>query len=133
MCFWDAFWMGFGVISGLFWETFRCRNDAKKEKGRFVEMLVLPTEYQCFRGLLTSFGVPEREVNKNESQSRFKLRFVMVLAAFWKIFSTPQSLKHQCGCRVLVWRVLGGGFGKFRRLGHRFDTQAMKRNGSKSL
>ena len=33
--------MGFRVISGMFWETFRSQNDAKKEKGRFVEMLVL--------------------------------------------------------------------------------------------
>ena len=41
MCFRDAFWMGFGVRSGLFLETFRCQNDAQKEKGRFVEILVL--------------------------------------------------------------------------------------------
>ena len=74
--------MGFGVISGLFWETFECQNDVQKEKGRFVEMVVLPKEYQCFRRLWTSFGVPEREVNKDEFQYRFKLRFVMVLAAF---------------------------------------------------
>ena len=33
MCFRDSFWMGFGVISGLFWETFKCQNDAQKEKG----------------------------------------------------------------------------------------------------
>ena len=78
--------MSFGMFSGPFWETFRCQNDEQKEKGRFVEMLVLLKEYQGFRGLWTSFGVAEREVNKDEFQSRFKLRFVMVLAAFWESF-----------------------------------------------
>ena len=133
MCFRSVFLMGFSLLLGLFWVTFCYQKDYQKEKGRFVEMLVLLKEYQCFRRLWTSIGVPEREVNKDEFQSRFKLRFVMVLAAFWKILSTPQSLKHRCGCRVLVWRVLGGGFGKFRGFRHRFDTQALKRNGSKSL
>ena len=28
--------MGLGVRSGLFLETFRCQNDAQKEKGGFV-------------------------------------------------------------------------------------------------
>ncbi len=43
MCFRDGFWIGFGVIPGLFKETFKCRNNAQKEKGRFVEMLALLT------------------------------------------------------------------------------------------
>ena len=127
------FGSGVAMVLGLFWMICWCQNHEQKEKGRFVEMLVLLQEYQCFRRLWTSFGIPEREVNKDEFQSRFKLRFVMVLAAFWKTFSTPQSLKHRCGCRVLVWRVLGGGFGKFRGFRHQFDTQGVKRNGSKSL
>ena len=45
--------MGFGMISGLFWETFRCQNDAQKEKGRFVEMLVYLNNIAVFKG----FGI----------------------------------------------------------------------------
>ena len=101
------------MVLGLFWMICWCQNHEQKEKGRFVEMLVLLKEYQCFRRLWISFGVPEREVNKDEFQSRFKLRFIMVLAAFWESFWTPQSLKHRCGCRVLVCRVLGGASGSF--------------------
>ena len=41
MCFWDAFWRDFGVVLGLFWVTFWYKNDDQKQKGRFVEMLVL--------------------------------------------------------------------------------------------
>ena len=41
--FTDCFLDGFGMIPGVFWETFRYQNNAKKEKGRFVEMLVLRT------------------------------------------------------------------------------------------
>ena len=42
--------MGFGVISELFWETFRCQNDAQKEKGRFVELLVSVCNIAVFKG-----------------------------------------------------------------------------------
>ena len=42
--------MGFGVRSGLFWETFRCQNDAQKEKGRFVELLVPIRNIAVFKG-----------------------------------------------------------------------------------
>ena len=78
--------MGFGMVLRVFWVIFWCPNDDQKEKGRFVEIFVLFTEYQCFQGLWTSFAVPEKEVNKDEFQSRFKFRFVMVLVPFWQSF-----------------------------------------------
>ena len=37
-CFLD----NFGVVLGLFGVTFWCQNDDQKEKGRFVEVVVLP-------------------------------------------------------------------------------------------
>ena len=42
--------MGFGRMSGLFWETFRRQNDAQKEKGRFVELLVSVSNIGVFKG-----------------------------------------------------------------------------------
>ena len=42
--------MGVGVISGLCWETCRCQNDAQKEKGRFVELLVSLCNIAIFKG-----------------------------------------------------------------------------------
>ena len=43
-CFFsERFLEGFGVVLGLFWVFFWCHNDGPKEKGRFVEMLVLHT------------------------------------------------------------------------------------------
>ena len=42
--------MGFGMISGLFWETCKCQNDAQKEKLRFVELLVSLSNIAVFKG-----------------------------------------------------------------------------------
>ena len=62
MCFRDAFWMGFGMISALFWETFRCQNDAQKEKGRFVELLFPISNIAVFKGSGVNLGCQkERE------------------------------------------------------------------------
>ena len=41
ICFRDVFGKGFGLVLGLFWKTFWCQNDDQKEKGRFVEIVVL--------------------------------------------------------------------------------------------
>ena len=43
MCFRDVFWMGFGVVLGLFGVNWWFQNDVENQKGRFVEMLVLLT------------------------------------------------------------------------------------------
>ena len=40
MCFRDAFWSCFGMVLSAFWESLWCQNDAQREKGGFVEMLV---------------------------------------------------------------------------------------------
>jgi len=45
MYFRDASWIGFGVVLGLFLVTFELQNDDQKQKGGFVEMLVLLNEY----------------------------------------------------------------------------------------
>ena len=41
-CVFRMVWRGFGVVLGLFWVIFLCQNDDEKEKGGFVEILVLP-------------------------------------------------------------------------------------------
>ena len=48
--------MGFGMRSGLFLETFRCQNDAQKEKGRFVELLVSLRNIAVFKGSWLHLG-----------------------------------------------------------------------------
>ena len=70
------------MVLGLVWVTFSCQNDDQKEKGRFVEIVVLPMSYCCFQGLWAPFGVPEREKNRVGFRSGFKLGFMVILVRF---------------------------------------------------
>ena len=49
------FGRGFGMVLGVFRVTFWCQNDAREEKGRFVEMLVLHKEILMFAGVVGEF------------------------------------------------------------------------------
>ena len=55
------------MILELFGETFRCQNDEQKEKGRFVEMLVLQSNIYVFRGYGFHLGCQKERKTVGES------------------------------------------------------------------
>ena len=89
MCFRDVFWMGFGVISGVFWETFRCQNDAQKEKGRFVELLVSLCDIAVFKGSGNHLGCQKERKTEWDAELDAK----SVLAHFGTIFKVVLGAK----------------------------------------
>jgi len=55
------------VVLGLFWVTFWYQNDDQKQKGRFVEMLVLLSNIDVFRGCGFHLGCQEERKTECES------------------------------------------------------------------
>ena len=107
MCFRDAFGMGFGVISGLFWETFRYQNDAQKEKGRFVELLVSLCNIAIFTGLGLHLGCQkdrktewDAELDAKSVLSSFRDHCGVIWGA--KIVKTATWIDRRV---VMRWRV----------------------------
>ena len=83
-----VFWKSFGGMLEWFWGCFKwlfdTKTDDQKQKGRFVEIVVLLTQYYCFQGSWASFRVPEREKNGVRIRSGFRLGFVRILKPFWE-------------------------------------------------
>ena len=100
--------MGFGMISGLFWETFRWQNDAQKEKGRFVEMLVLPKVILLFSRVWASIWSAKKKEKQSGTpswmQSRFCLHFGSILGVILgaKIVKTATWIDTMVGMRLRV-------------------------------
>ena len=55
------------MVLGLFWVTFWYQNDDQKQKGRFVETLVLRSNINVFRGCGFHLGCQKERKTECES------------------------------------------------------------------
>ena len=55
------------MVLGWFWVTFWCQNDGQKERSRFVEMFVLPSIIDVFRGCGLHVGCQKDSKTEQDS------------------------------------------------------------------